>query len=78
MPTHKMKPKPMRAATAYSDQIISEACQLETWMGVPLKRGADGQRLYWQSLQAAGIVESIPCEPSWRPSGPNWGPNFPA
>jgi len=76
MAKHQMEPKPVHSAGVGLSQQVCERCQLEVWIGFPTKQSRDGVRLFWKEIPQAGklaeIMESIPCDPSWSPSGPDW------
>ena len=81
MPTHSMKPKPMYANVGLSQQQC-ERCGLEVWRGISLPaKQINGKYFYWKEVPPvptlAGILDSIPCDRNWTPSGPDWKPNAP-
>jgi hypothetical protein len=81
MAQHEMRPRPMRAAGVASFQNICTRCNLEVWVNVPSKQIA-GLRYFWNVIpspeELPDILDSIPCAPHWRPSGPSWRTDMPA
>jgi hypothetical protein len=72
--THSMKPKAMHATNVGLSQQECK-CGLEVWVAFPTKQ-IHGKRFFWKEVPPiptlAVILDSIPCERDWEPSGPDW------